>query len=48
MRNFPESVADIRKKTGIKEGGAEYLFFTTDMHQKPLVIFCRKAIAPAL
>ncbi|SIQ57958.1 class I SAM-dependent methyltransferase [Pontibacter lucknowensis] len=48
VRNFPESVADIRKKTGIKEGGAEYLFFTTDMHQKPLVIFCRKAIAPAL
>jgi hypothetical protein len=47
VRNFPESVADIRKKTGIKEGGMDYLFFTTDMHQKPVVIFCRKAI-PAL
>lgn len=43
VRNFPESVADIRKKTGIKEGGGEYLFFTTDMHQKPIVVFCRKA-----
>jgi hypothetical protein len=42
VRNFPESVADIRKKTGIKEGGDDYLFFTTDMHQKPIVVFCRK------
>ncbi|MHC2992501.1 hypothetical protein OB13_13240, partial [Pontibacter sp. HJ8] len=25
VRNFPESVADIRKKTGIKEGGSDYL-----------------------
>ncbi|MBF8964803.1 hypothetical protein I0P70_16265 [Pontibacter sp. FD36] len=48
VRNFPESVADIRKKTGIKEGGEDYLFFTTDMHQKPIAIFCRKATAPAL
>ncbi|PKV66770.1 THUMP-like domain-containing protein [Pontibacter ramchanderi] len=45
VRNFPESVADIRKKTGIKEGGADYLFFTTDMHQKPIVVYCRKVVA---
>ncbi|MBD1398179.1 hypothetical protein H9Q13_13475 [Pontibacter sp. JH31] len=44
VRNFPESVADIRKKTCIKEGGTDYLFFTTDMHQKPIVVYCRKAI----
>jgi hypothetical protein len=43
VRNFPESVAEIRKKTGIKEGGNDYLFFTTDMHQKPIVLFCHKA-----
>ncbi|PRY16166.1 hypothetical protein CLV24_1016 [Pontibacter ummariensis] len=43
VRNFPESVADIRKKTGLKEGGITYLFFTTDMHQKPLVLICEKA-----
>ncbi|MCP2042513.1 class I SAM-dependent methyltransferase [Pontibacter sp. HSC-36F09] len=47
VRNFLESVADIRKKTGIKEGGEDYLFFTTDMHQKPLVIYCRKATPPS-
>ncbi|WP_018476814.1 THUMP-like domain-containing protein [Pontibacter roseus] len=45
VRNFPESVAEIRKKTGIKEGGQDYLFFTTDMHQKPIVLYCRKATA---
>jgi len=43
VRNFPETVADIRKKTGIKEGGEIYLFFTTDMHQKPLILICEKA-----
>lgn len=43
VRNFPETVAEIRKKTGIKEGGDTYLFFTTDMHQKPIVLVCRKA-----
>ena len=42
VRNFPESVADIRRKTGIREGGDMYLFFTTDMHQKPVVLFCHK------
>ncbi|WP_266203978.1 THUMP-like domain-containing protein [Pontibacter kalidii] len=43
VRNFPESVADIRRKTGIKEGGHTYLFFTTDRHQKPIVLICEKA-----
>ncbi|NEM96740.1 THUMP-like domain-containing protein [Pontibacter burrus] len=43
VRNFPDSVANIRKKTGIREGGNNYLFFTTDMHQKPIVLFCEKA-----
>lgn len=42
VRNFPDTVANIRKKTGIREGGNHYLFFTTDMHQKPLVLFCEK------
>ncbi|MFD3001198.1 RsmD family RNA methyltransferase [Pontibacter toksunensis] len=43
VRNFPESVAGIRKKTGIREGGHTYLFFTTDMHQKSVVLICQKA-----
>ncbi|WP_242926655.1 class I SAM-dependent methyltransferase [Pontibacter vulgaris] len=42
VRNFPESVADIRKKTGIKEGGNIYLFFTTTRSQKPVVLVCEK------
>ncbi|QCR23496.1 class I SAM-dependent methyltransferase [Pontibacter sp. SGAir0037] len=45
VRNFPESVAAIRKKTGIKEGGEVYLFFTTDRQQKPVVLICQKVFA---
>ncbi|UCE93122.1 MAG: class I SAM-dependent methyltransferase [Flavobacteriaceae bacterium] len=41
-RNFKESVAEIRKKTGIKEGGEDYLFFTRDLHDSAIVIHCRK------
>jgi hypothetical protein len=41
-RNFPESVAQIRKKTGIREGGSHYLFFTTDMAGKHIVLDCAK------
>jgi hypothetical protein len=43
VRNFPESVAQIRNKTGIREGGDKYLFATTDLHQKPLILVCEKA-----
>lgn len=42
-RNFPETVAQIRKKTGLKDGGNEYLFFTTDINNKHLVLICEKA-----
>lgn len=41
-RNFPETVAQIRKKTGLKEGGNQFLFFTTDFHQKHIVLICNK------
>ena len=41
-RNFPETVAQIRKKTGINEGGNNYLFFTTDLNNKLIVIICEK------
>jgi len=41
-RNFPETVAQIRKKTNLKEGGNIYLFFTTDLNNKHLVIICEK------
>jgi len=41
-RNFPETVAQIRKKTGLKDGGNQYLFFTTDLNNKHLVLICTK------
>ncbi len=42
-RNFPESVAAIRKKFKIGEGGREYLFFFTDIHDAFRVVRCIKA-----
>jgi len=41
-RNFPQSVAEIRKKTGIRDGGNLYLFFTTDMNNNKIVLICEK------
>ncbi|WP_108869335.1 THUMP-like domain-containing protein [Aquimarina aquimarini] len=41
-RNFPESVATLRKKLKIKDGGDTYLFFTTDMDNNKKVICCKK------
>lgn len=42
IRNFPESVEQIRKKLGIKDGGDMYLFFTTDFDNNKIVIVCNK------
>ncbi|SFE75471.1 class I SAM-dependent methyltransferase [Thermoflexibacter ruber] len=42
VRNFPMTVEQIRKKTGIKEGGEMYLFATTDYQEKKIVIVCKK------
>lgn len=41
-RNFPETVAQIRKKTKLKEGGNSYLFFTTNIYNKHIVLMCEK------
>ncbi|SFS29686.1 class I SAM-dependent methyltransferase [Lutibacter maritimus] len=41
-RNFPESVEQIRKKTSLKDGGNQYLFFTTNYNDKLQVIICTK------
>lgn len=41
-RNFKESVAAIRKKTGIKDGGNTYLFFTTNLKNEQIVLVCEK------
>lgn len=41
-RNFPKTVAQIRKELHIKDGGTQYLFFTTDIDENLLVIFCEQ------
>jgi 16S rRNA G966 N2-methylase RsmD len=40
VRNFPLTVAEIRKKTGLKDGGAVYMFATTGLDNKAIVIVC--------
>ncbi|MES2732596.1 MAG: hypothetical protein V4714_12640 [Bacteroidota bacterium] len=42
VRNFPMSVADIRRQTGIREGGEMYLFATTDLHNRKVIIVTQK------
>ncbi len=42
VRNFPETVAQIRKKTSLKDGGDSYFFFTTDLNNKHIVLVCEK------
>ncbi|MFN8273604.1 MAG: class I SAM-dependent methyltransferase [Flavobacteriaceae bacterium] len=42
VRNFPETVEEIRKKWKIKSGGDSYCFFTTDMNNRKIVLLCAK------
>lgn len=42
VRNFPDSVELIRKKTGLKDGGQHYLFATRDCQDKPVVLLTEK------
>ena len=41
VRNFPESVDSLRKKTGLKEGGSVYLFATTLLNESKVFILCK-------
>ncbi|WP_235942588.1 class I SAM-dependent methyltransferase [Salinimicrobium oceani] len=41
-RNFPESVQNLRKIFGIKEGGSDFLFFTTLNTEEKVVLLCQK------
>ncbi|QTE22618.1 class I SAM-dependent methyltransferase [Polaribacter cellanae] len=41
-RNFPKTVAQIRKETKIKDGGNTFTFFTTDYKGKLIVLICEK------
>jgi len=42
VRNFPTSVAELRKRTKLKEGGDTYFFATTLADEKKVWIRCRK------
>ena len=44
VRNFPETVQQLRKKSGIKDGGEQYLFFTTDMENNKIIIKASKVL----
>ena len=46
VRNFPMSVADLRKRLKIKEGGDIYLFATTDAESNHLLFVCKKIAIP--
>lgn len=41
-RNFPDRVEQVRKKTGLREGGEMYIFATTDIHGKNIIIIAEK------
>ncbi len=41
-RNFRKSVSEIRKELKIKDGGDHFLFFTTNIYNKPICIHCEK------
>ncbi len=42
VRNFPLSVADLRKRLKLKDGGDVYIFATTDAKKGHLLMVCRK------
>ncbi|WP_149302819.1 THUMP-like domain-containing protein [Pareuzebyella sediminis] len=41
-RNFPETVATLKKKFNIRDGGEDYLFFATDQNEQKVLIICTK------
>jgi len=43
-RNFPLSVKELRKRTGIIDGGDNYLLATTLANEEKVFILCKKAI----
>ena len=43
VRNFPSTVAELRKKWKLAEGGEDYLFATTVADGSFAIIHCKKA-----
>lgn len=42
-RNFTDSVEKIKKKLQLTDGGNHYLFGTTNLNNKPVIVVCTKA-----
>lgn len=42
IRNFPETVAALKQRWKIKDGGDKYLFFTTNKDKKKVILECVK------
>jgi len=43
VRNFPQTVAELRKKLSLREGGDQYLFATTLLNGDKRLIVTQKA-----
>ncbi len=43
VRNFPDTVAGLRKRLKLREGGNAYLFATTLADGRHVLLRCRKA-----
>ena len=41
-RNFKNNVAQVKQKLKLKDGGETYIFATTDLNEKPIIIICVK------
>ena len=41
-RNFPMSVAELRKRLKLREGGDIYIFATTDINGAHIIYICAK------
>jgi hypothetical protein len=44
VRNFPLTVAQLRQKLALAEGGEAYVFATTDPANRKILVICRKAV----
>lgn len=42
VRNFPNSVAELRRRLSLREGGSTYLFACTALDERKLILVCEK------
>jgi len=42
VRNFPDTPDKVRKKLNLRDGGNIFLFCTTLINEKPMIIYCEK------